>query len=456
MNYLLLFISIAHAFVLGGFFYVLKSRGFFSPEVLYILFSSLHVFSLFFFSLDSAGLVGFLGYDLEKVQHSLLLSVILKVILDIVYILASLTVKSSLFFSWVSFPGRILSVDYNVRNVHALYSFAWTVSFFGAFFLYILIMKSGGLLYLWSNMGQRSVIFEGSGQYLVLAEVFLQSGVFLFMLVWVLGFNRISSILIIIVSVILLGLFGGRSPVLYAIFLIACVFYVRYKEFVFRLSHVGIVFGFLIFFSVVGALRDSNGLNQFRLDPVGFVASSVVDFPGRIAPYFSKIKRDIVIYEYFEDHNYWFGAQYESLLASPIPRSLFPDKPVIDGGRLVKAMHQGESVSPVSRIDEVPTTGWPEGNMAGYMNFGLIGLFLYTIASAFFVKSVYIQCFCNSRRNWLLSVYVYCVFLGPLAFDPYSLFRFAGYFSISILVLLSFKIWVGLRSLLLGSYLVRS
>ena len=168
-------------------------------------------------------------------------------------------------------------------------------------------------------------------------------------------------------------------------------------------------------------------------------------------PYFSKIRKDAVILDYFDNHSYWYGEQYKTLLTAFIPRSLYEDKPIVDGGRLVYSMYFGNDVLPVMKIDAVPKTGWPEGNMAGFMNFGYVGLVLFTIFSALFIKNLYLI---SKKYSYsLFFIYLFTVFMGPMALDPYSIFRFVGYLVPVILILLFFRFFIFIRDLCYGKYI---
>jgi len=141
-------------------------------------------------------------------------------------------------------------------------------------------------------------------------------------------------------------------------------------------------------------------------------------------PYVSKIRRHVVILDYFEKNDFWMGKQYLTLLTAFIPRSVYSDKPVVDGGRLVLGMFQGYDVSPLSSVEELPTTGWPEGNLSGYMNFGVPGFVFLTILNALLVKNLYLAI---PKFQPLLFVYLSSSFLGIITVDPYSIFKFMSF-----------------------------
>ena len=85
-----------------------------------------------------------------------------------------------------------------------------------------------------------------------------------------------------------------------------------------------------------------------------------------------------------ETSPYLAGDSYLALLAAPIPRSMWLDKPQISLGRYVKSEVFGE---------DVRAGGWPSGLVAeGWMNFGWLGLILPLFLFGALLRTVYETC----------------------------------------------------------------
>jgi hypothetical protein len=441
-----LLLGLVHLLLMSLIFFFLirkKSYGLSSPEFLYVLFSFLHIFSLLVFSLDKSLFQNYLRVDFDSNYEKIVLSIILKILIDLIYLTISICHKKPFLVGLYVLPYKVTGIDFNPRMGKILKLFGYLIAFLGLLLLFIGIERSGGLVFLWLNIAQRAILFEESGIFLLIAETLLQFSAFILYLYYIYNKKFYFSVFLILLFSISLALIGGRSPVIFLLYVIILTHFTFFSKFKFKLSFAVIFLCFLVLALGVGKLRESNALTLLKKSPQEFIVETLVELPRHVAPYFSKIRRDLVIINYFDEHSYWYGQQYYTLLTSVIPRVFYEDKPVIDGGRLVSAMRSSNNVSPVMKIDEVPKSGWPEGNMAGFMNFGYFGLILFTAVVSLLIKNLYLI---SKRYSYsLFFIYLFTVFLGPVGLDPYSIFRFIGYIGPIILMLLFFRFFIFLR-----------
>jgi hypothetical protein len=398
-------------------------RRYTSPEILYTLFGFLHVVSLFYFSLNPDEFQRFLRLEIEPSLDAVYQVCFFKILIDIVYLIVSVSYSGKAGAGFITTFMRISRLDIALRSIPEIKAFALLLFFVGLIFTYLLINYAGGLAHLWVNIGMRSDLFEGSGAYLTIARNSLQFSGFLLFIVYAMRRKVLVGVFWVILVGVFLGLTGSRSSFIFLVFAAALFYYSKIKEPRFSLNLIICFFVFMVLFASLGKLRH-NSISDYG-GPLNFVSSAVTEMPSHLVDYVSQLRRDVVILRYFGDHEFWYGDQYRSLLMAPLPRNYFPEKPVLDGGRYVVGMYEGLSVEPVMKLKKLPTTGWPEGNMAGYMNFGLVGLIAYTIISAVIVKSVYVSSLVGSLA--LNFLYAYVVFIVPVTFDPYGMFKFALY-----------------------------
>jgi oligosaccharide repeat unit polymerase len=213
----------------------------------------------------------------------------------------------------------------------------------------------------------------------------------------------VYSLLFLSLTILVGFISSSRTSIVYTVASLV-IFSYYYKKiswkaiFAFALFSVAIV-------STLGVIRADNSSNNSQYQTIadlilgtgnGFDAVRTVAFIERVP----------------ERHNFLYGSSYVSLITSPIPRSLWPDKPNVSLGPWVK-----------SELYGLPTqnNGWPPGMVAeAYFNFGYVGIPLVMFLFGALLRLIY-----ASLRPYLgvsaLLTMAYSVGMFRLAYNSLSL-----------------------------------
>ena len=206
----------------------------------------------------------------------------------------------------------------------------------------------------------------------------------------------VFAVLLIIMAVLPPFLTSSRFALISS--LLSAMMVVHYLKKPISLKTLGIV-GVLAILSIaiLGELRQLRGGTQINISAASVVAS----IGDRENAGFSLTAR--IIEQMPSDWNYQFGQTYMNWIFAPVPRSIWPDKPLISLGQEVKVFLFDRSVA---RGGGVPPSS--AGEM--YINFGLLALFLspvFTFIGGVISKSVYWQLVRNNSTSF--SIFVYAV-----------------------------------------------
>lgn len=130
-----------------------------------------------------------------------------------------------------------------------------------------------------------------------------------------------------------------------------------------------VLLGVLMLIQFMGALRIHNKSVNIQVEKLGLVGSVLGSGNG-----VDMVRTAGIIYYVPERTDYLYGKSYLALLTFGVPRAIWPEKPEVGLGPLVK--------SEVFGGREVDKNGWPAGIVGeAYLNFGRMGLvfvmFLY-------------------------------------------------------------------------------
>lgn len=385
MNSFLILLNFSLILFLLGFELLFRRRDLFYPTSLFLLFSLIVSFVSLYFVFVPAALYQAVGESSER--YSFVSEMLL------VYVCVNLLVYLSFRFFMalrltINFPGfsdfarDLFLATRNGKNASLFFLFLSIILFF------CFIEKVGGLGEILANISARQDVYAGSGYLMEMSIISMQFfSVSSYYKLY--SFNRLISFVIVFIAAGLLLLLGSRMAVFGLIFMVLTVHHFMIKPFCFRMIYVPL-FLFSIFLAImIGDLRSSGsfGFEGLRNHPKeGFGIEALAK---KLMPYTMTIQRDSTILSYFDSNEYWYGKSYISILTAPIPRVFYSEKPPVDTGRYVVAMHRGDVFMPPVASDDLPNYGWPPSYMEGYMNFGYFGLFFGVVVSVGFVSFVY-------------------------------------------------------------------
>lgn len=318
-----------------------------------------------------------------------------------------------------------------------IFWFGFVVMVSGLFAYAVFLEMIGGLYALWAELHLRSVKNAGLGYLQTFFMVAVQLGVILMLSVTFKRSQKLFSTMLSLLAVAIFGSMGARGPVV--IFLISSLLLYHFKiNKINRLfSPQLLLLALIIPIFVVTMLQfRSHSYEELSQDIGSLVMNSIDSLEGGFIARVGHLERDVVILKYFEDHDFWWGKSYLGLIYAPIPRSMFPEKPPNDTGMYLRTMALGNTVNPPQPITSLDSSGWPEGNWAGYMNWGFPGFFLF-----FFVSGLLFGKFYKYLVKYRFPVLGTCLFVvlavgGPPLFSVAALISLAMTFFIAWLLVI--------------------
>lgn len=304
---------------------------------------------------------------------------------------------------------RLQSIERAERNALGFCGF---VLYIAGFFLYLVfISKVGGLFHLWADISQRTVLSAGLGYYQSLYTFFIYIGSCFLYVLFVSKKRWLFLCVMLSLSSFILVSLGQRAPFAMFCFMLIVVHHYSVKPFASFFNKKILCVGFcLIAFMFL--------LVQFR--PMQESEDFLSKFERDVILRLGVIERQVSVLGYFDAHDYWYFGLYQSLLYAPIPRGFFSEKPPIDTGVYLNAIRQGQVITPPVPVEDLEASSWPDGFLAGYVSFGLIGLISLCLMSGFFYGSVY-SALRSSGSISAAAVYAMVGFLGVVPLSPFGI-----------------------------------
>ena len=298
----------------------------------------------------------------------------------------------------------------------------------GLFSYFCFLQQIGGLSNLWSDISQRVLLTAGLGYYQSLYVLLITvSTAFLY----VEFFHKRKFILFLICSLsfFILASLGQRAPAAVMVFILIIVHHYKIKPIKQLITKkLFIVISVVLLFMYLSVqLRPSSE----EVDVTTRIERDVIHRLGTI-------ERQIVVAGYFETHEYWGTGLYASLIYAMIPRGLFPEKPPVDTGVYLNDIRQGGSLTPPVPVEDLAPSSWPDGYLAGYMSFGIIGLICLSFLSGYFYGLVYRL---TRMMNYSIVSIVFYSLIGFMGVNPLCPFGITR-----IMILLLFFIVLGFFS----------
>ncbi|MDO9005988.1 MAG: hypothetical protein Q7V20_21295 [Aquabacterium sp.] len=302
----------------------------------------------------------------------------------------------------------------------------------------------GGLFALWAELHLRSVKNAGLGYLQTFFMMAIQIGA-TSMLYISFKYDRTGrSIIIILLSAFVLGSIGARGPVLTFLLSILLLYHFKIKKFQKLISPQLVALSLFVPIFVVAMLQfrgnspggPSKEFSELASNSIGSIEQGFIARIGRI-------ERDMVILKYFDDNDFWFGASYLGLIYAPIPRSLFPEKPPNDTGMYLRVMALGDRVSPPQPVSTLGSSGWPEGNWAGYMNWGFPGFFFLFYVSGYLLGGFYGYLVRNNFPIFATCIYSVFAVGGAPSLSVAGLINLAMLFLVATLLMVTVTPLIG-------------
>lgn len=224
----------------------------------------------------------------------------------------------------------------------------------------------------------------------------------------------------VIGAVFMLTALGQRTPVATMAFALLLIHHYKVKKIrnIFSIKIavlVVLMLSFLfLFLQVRDGFRTANGTSMESMVQKDKFAVEVVQRLGII-------ERQVVVIGYFNEHDLWYGGLYESLLHAYKPRSSYPDKPPIDTGVYINTIASGYVIHPPVPFNNLNPTSWPDGYLAGYMSFGIIGLILISVISGLVFGFFYRLVLLSNFATGPIIFYGLLGFMGAKPLSPYGI-----------------------------------
>lgn len=422
-----------------------KYKNLFSPGSLFLYFALVPAFSNLYFSINEVAFVDLiLSLVVAKYQDITLVNIAL-----LLQIFLNLVTYASIQIGIRSRPRIILQIVNRLSNFKRLSNqclksndhlknsniFGYAIYIIGLFFYFIYLEKSGGLFVLWSNVAMRAELGAGLGYYHSISHFCLMIGGSLIFYSSILKQNYYFSIAIIILTFILYATLGARGPSISFVIALFIIYHYKCRKIISFINIKTMIVGLILSVFTLSMLQfrqDSNLTNNLNAKEILFSAFESVE-SGLLAR-IGHLERDVVILGYFTEHDYWYGASYLGILSAPIPRTMYPNKPPVDSGMYLRSMALGRTINPPQPVIELDGSGWPENNMSGYMNFGLLGPFFLCIISGILYGKIFKSL--QLLKFPIIGIIYFSSFFaqGPLSLSPKGLVDFFTFVALAILI----------------------
>lgn len=285
-----------------------------------------------------------------------------------------------------------------------------------------LVINSGGLSYIYQNINLRSFMLRGQG-YVNLLGISTNIGIVSYAIYYFKNKNKINVnvrffCLLFIASLSKIA-FGARTPLLSMIMLLLIAYNYHNKRFKIKtfisiknLIVVGLSFLFIVMFPMIR----NNEMRDLYNNPREWVDRGIQNF-GEIANEFTIVDRDIFVIDYFKNNQFWVGKGYVDLLYSPIPSSIFSNKPPVDDGVYLANLIKGYDISPSMPFKDIPFKSSVPFTQFGilYANLGFIGLIFGMFFTGFIYQFTYK--IVNDTKFDIFSLIIYQVIMYTFKFS---------------------------------------
>lgn len=300
-------------------------------------------------------------------------------------------------------------------------AFIFLLFIIGAASKVYLLLKSGGLSYIWANINKRTTMLAGNN-YLNSLEILMIVATALMLEKALITRSRsygVRTFVLAAITSLLLLSFGGRSSFVKLIVLLLFVVNFRYKRFVLsmmlRLRYILVFLAVALIIVMIPMVRSSDFADIY-LNPSLWFKYAFLNI-SKVFDSISAVDRDMMTYDLFANLSFWKGKSYLGLLYAWIPRSIFPDKPPVDDGVYLANLIWGFKVEPILPYNEIPLHSSSPFSSFGimYANFGAFGVVIGALVLAWVYVYVYNRMAKNGYRISSVLIYGYLMFAFGLS-----------------------------------------
>lgn len=310
------------------------------------------------------------------------------------------------------------------------------------------ILEGGGVFYILSHIQARKELMAGQYYNELFANSLLTCGVLLTLLCYLKEKNKKHLyIFIIIFAITTFGLivFGARRPAMMLLLQVIMLYHFISSKIkiysIFKIKSLITIFAIALFVLLMPMLRSGSETDYIN-NPTKWVEGAV-DNANTLFREFSYCDGDLFAFNYFKNHEYWYGASYLNIPLQVIPKSIYPQKPPMDDGMYLLNMMYGEKVTPnMATADLYFQTSVPftlESSL--YSNFGLLGIIIGCLLVGIFYQYVYkvlTACYCPIV---MILIYQEIIFVFvPSVLHATSAIIICGVYWVIFKILFKFKI----------------
>ena len=290
------------------------------------------------------------------------------------------------------------------------------------------ILEGGGVFYILSHIQARKELMAGQYYNELFANSLLTCGVLLTLLCYLKEKNKKHLyIFIVIFAITTFGLivFGARRPAMMLLLQVIMLYHFISSKIkiysIFKIKSLIMLFAIALFVLLMPMLRSGSETDYIN-NPTKWVEESV-DNANTLFREFSYCDGDLFAFNYFKNHEYWYGASYLNMY-------------------LLNMMY-GEKVTPnMATADLYFQTSVPftlESSL--YSNFGLLGIIIGCLLVGIFYQYVYkvlTACYCPIV---MILIYQEIIFVFvPSVLHATSAIIICGVYWVIFKILFKFKI----------------
>ena len=253
------------------------------------------------------------------------------------------------------------------------------------------LFQVGGLGLLLGNMSTKTELVRGSGitRLLFVYSCMLLASVSVCWYADSINKNnkKIFLLFLLIFIFLLLASYGERknSVVFLVIFALSWHIWVKpISIFSFKFSFA--IFILILFSALAPPLRESGAAVKYSLEPTMLFYDAIPHL-GELFRRFSDIDMSIFMLNYFDAADkYFLFSTWPNFFYGLIPSFLYPGKPPLDEAVIIYNLANGVTPGVGAPFEKFIPVGWPVSRYtSGLVQFGILGVFFYSIATSFFL-----------------------------------------------------------------------